>query len=358
VQKWGNSLGIRIPKSLAERCICAKAPLSNQRSQGVLTIRPKRRRKYTPAQLLAGQKDRALNRALDRVGPVGGTSMSYRTYLPNAAIWFILTFPPRGHEMADRHYALVISAESYNRRSRMAIVCPITSRVRGWPFEVELPTGLHRQNAAMRNSKCHCCRRVRQIDYRERETEFVAIAPQEVVEEVLDKLMVVCEENDSSSMSGGAWSLDCCPTAAFRPRLSGKTGAILASRLDVIQHVHEIDVAVVGAFVGAEVFVDVAVGPVFGAHVVEVVAGGDSPPIGQELGVGFSFSAFRFCYSSCKALDCMACRARRTSRARRRPRNHVRDVDLAHRLELVDHLAGVRKRFSEDEPRIWPGKCA
>ena len=44
---------------------------------------------------------------------------------------------------------------------------------------------------------------------------------------------------------------------------------------DVVQDVHEIDIAVVGAFVGAEIFVDVTVGPVFGAHVVEVVGGGE-----------------------------------------------------------------------------------
>src|SRR5882724_6823339 len=51
---------------------------------------------------------------------------------------------------------------------------------------------------------------------------------------------------------------------------------------DVIQDVHEVDVAVVGAFVGAEVFVDVAVGPVFGAHVVEMVGGGELAPVGQQ----------------------------------------------------------------------------
>jgi len=122
--------------------------------------------------------------------------MSYRTYLPKRGDLVHLNFSPsRGHEMADRHYALVISAESYNRRSRMAIVCPITSRVRGWPFEVELPTGLlPAKRGDAETASVIVADAVRQIDYRERETEFVAIAPQEVVEEVLDKLMVVCEE--------------------------------------------------------------------------------------------------------------------------------------------------------------------
>ena len=49
--------------------------------------------------------------------------------------------PSAGHEMADRHCALVLSPASYNRKSGMAIVCAITSRVRGGPFEVE-PLGV------------------------------------------------------------------------------------------------------------------------------------------------------------------------------------------------------------------------
>lgn len=64
----------------------------------------------------------------------------------------------------------------------------------------------------------------------------------------------------------------------------------------IVEYIHEIDVAVVGGVVGGEVFVDIAVGPVFGAHVVEVVAGGEFAPVGDDvfdfldlLGVGFGF---------------------------------------------------------------------
>src|SRR5688500_12770007 len=50
--------------------------------------------------------------------------------------------PAAGHEMADRHLALVLSPASYNRKTGMAVVCAITSRVRGGPFEVAVPAGL------------------------------------------------------------------------------------------------------------------------------------------------------------------------------------------------------------------------
>lgn len=123
--------------------------------------------------------------------------MSYRTYLPKRGDLVHLNFSPsRGHEMADRHYALVISALAYNRRSRMAIVCPITSRARGWPFEVEVPPGLLPAKAGQaETSSVVIADAVRQVDFRERETEFVAVAPAELVEEVLDKMLVVCEED-------------------------------------------------------------------------------------------------------------------------------------------------------------------
>src|SRR5665213_1280884 len=72
------------------------------------------------------------------------------------------------------------------------------------------------------------------------------------------------------------------PRALLRSSFN-RTTLLPQTRLDIVQHVHEVDVAIVWAFVGAEVFVHVAVRPELGAHVVEVVAGGDSPPVVEEL---------------------------------------------------------------------------
>src|SRR5580765_5293191 len=71
--------------------------------------------------------------------------------------------------------------------------------------------------------------------------------------------------------------------------LSSATGSVALiprAGANVVQHVHEVDVAVVGALIRAEILVDVAVGPVFGAHVVEVVGGGQLAPVGQQKWVG------------------------------------------------------------------------
>lgn len=121
--------------------------------------------------------------------------MSFRSYIPKRGDLVHMNFSPSaGHELADRHYALVLSPISYNRKSRMAVVCGITSRVRGWPFEVQLPAGLLPPKARMPTTSVILADGVRQVDYREREIAFVAEAPREVVEEVLDKLLTVLED--------------------------------------------------------------------------------------------------------------------------------------------------------------------
>ena len=61
-------------------------------------------------------------------------------YVPERGdiVWF--TFDPQaGREQSGRRPALVLSPASYNRRTSLALVCPITSHVKGYPFEVGLP---------------------------------------------------------------------------------------------------------------------------------------------------------------------------------------------------------------------------
>lgn len=84
----------------------------------------------------------------------------------------------------------MLSNDQYNCTSRMAVVCGIAGRARSWPFEVPLPPELLPAKAGVGPVKSVIVADVvRQIDYRERECAFVATAPQEVVEEVLDKLL-------------------------------------------------------------------------------------------------------------------------------------------------------------------------
>ena len=72
VQKWGNSLGIRVPRSIAEQVEFREGTeVEFDTSGGVLTIRLRSRRKYKLADLLAKAKGPSPHRSLDRIGPFG-----------------------------------------------------------------------------------------------------------------------------------------------------------------------------------------------------------------------------------------------------------------------------------------------
>lgn len=64
------------------------------------------------------------------------------SYVPDAGDFVWLTFDPQaGREQAGRRPALVLSPRAYNETAGLAVVCPITNQVKGYPFEVPVPSG-------------------------------------------------------------------------------------------------------------------------------------------------------------------------------------------------------------------------
>jgi mRNA interferase MazF len=65
--------------------------------------------------------------------------MTEQSYAPDAGdlIWLDLN-PRTGHEQSGRRPCLVLSSRLYAERTGMAVVCPITSKIKGLPFEIEL----------------------------------------------------------------------------------------------------------------------------------------------------------------------------------------------------------------------------
>ena len=61
-------------------------------------------------------------------------------YVPQQGdiVWLTLN-PQKGHGQSGRRPAVVLSPSSYNLKVGLAIFCPITSREKGYPFEVKLP---------------------------------------------------------------------------------------------------------------------------------------------------------------------------------------------------------------------------
>ena len=100
-------------------------------------------------------------------------------------IW--LDFSPHvGHEQAGRRPGLVLSPVAYNKRIGLALICPITSKVKGHPFEVSLPDGLEVRGVVLADQ-------VRSLDFEGRNAEVSSPVPEAVVEEVLAKLATLLD---------------------------------------------------------------------------------------------------------------------------------------------------------------------
>lgn len=98
-----------------------------------------------------------------------------RTYVPERGDVVWLHFNPQsGHEQSGRRPALVISPKTYNRKVGLALFCPITSRTKGYPFEVELPEGLEVTGAILADQ-------VKSLDWRARKAERLASVSPEVI---------------------------------------------------------------------------------------------------------------------------------------------------------------------------------
>jgi mRNA interferase MazF len=98
--------------------------------------------------------------------------------LPERGSLVWLQFSPQaGSEQAGRRPGIVLTTAAYHRRSRLAIVCPITSQEKGWPMEVKLPPGLPVEGVVLVDH-------VRSIDREARKMEVVGTAPPEVLDEI------------------------------------------------------------------------------------------------------------------------------------------------------------------------------
>ena len=106
-------------------------------------------------------------------------------YVPGRGDIVWLQFNPQaGQEQAGHRPALVISPKAYNRKVGLALFCPITSRVKRYPFEVVLPTGSPASGAILSDQ-------VKSLDWRVRQARRICAAPVDVVENVLAKLLTL-----------------------------------------------------------------------------------------------------------------------------------------------------------------------
>ncbi|MDI6451362.1 type II toxin-antitoxin system PemK/MazF family toxin [Anaerobaca lacustris] len=103
-------------------------------------------------------------------------------YVPRRGDFIALTFDPQsGHEQKGRRPALVISHDLFNKHTGLAIVCPITSTDRGFPFHV--PIGQCGKVTGFVMTE-----QIKSIDFRARSARRIAKAPAAILDEVLSIL--------------------------------------------------------------------------------------------------------------------------------------------------------------------------
>ena len=108
-------------------------------------------------------------------------------YCPAAGdlVWVDLD-STRGHEQSGHRPAIVLTPREYNVRSGLCIMCPITSRARGYPFEVAL-------SQAHAISGVILADQVRSVSWEKRYVKMAGAASIDLLDEVRERLAVLLQ---------------------------------------------------------------------------------------------------------------------------------------------------------------------
>ncbi len=95
-------------------------------------------------------------------------------------VWIDMS-PQAGHEQAGRRPAVVLSPDGYNDKTGLALVCPVTSRAKGYPFEVQLPKGMVVSGVVLVDQ-------LRSVDWHARRADRAGSLPHGIIIDILAKL--------------------------------------------------------------------------------------------------------------------------------------------------------------------------
>jgi len=96
----------------------------------------------------------------------------------------ILLNPQVWYEQSGFRPAIIISPASYHGKAGLALFCPISADIKGYPFEVALPEGLPVSGVVLADQ-------AKSMDWRSRKTEFVGRLPASVISEISGKLQTL-----------------------------------------------------------------------------------------------------------------------------------------------------------------------
>jgi len=104
------------------------------------------------------------------------------SYIPDIGdiVWINMS-PQAGHEQARRRPAIVLSPFGYNKKVGLALFCPITNQIKGYPFEVGIPKDMKVTGVILSDQ-------VTSLDWSVRQVEFLGKIHKPVIVEALKKL--------------------------------------------------------------------------------------------------------------------------------------------------------------------------
>jgi len=103
-------------------------------------------------------------------------------YIPEKGdiVWIEMN-PQAGHEQAGKRPAIVLSPKAYNEKVGLALFCPITTQIKGYPFEVIIPKGYRISGAILSDQ-------IKSLDWKARKVSFACKIDTAFIQEAVAKL--------------------------------------------------------------------------------------------------------------------------------------------------------------------------
>ena len=108
-------------------------------------------------------------------------------YAPSRGEMVWLQFEPQaGHEQSGRRPAVIISPQEYNQKVGLCLCCPVTSKAKGYPFEVELPAGMKVEGVVL-------CDQLKSLDWKARNARIIGTLPGLSLKEIQARILALVQ---------------------------------------------------------------------------------------------------------------------------------------------------------------------
>ena len=108
-------------------------------------------------------------------------------YAPSRGEIVWLQFEPQaGHEHSGRRPAVIISPREYNQQVGLCLCCPVTSKAKGYPFEVELPPGMKVEGVVL-------CDQLKSLDWKARNARIIGTLPGRSLKEIQARILALVQ---------------------------------------------------------------------------------------------------------------------------------------------------------------------